>query len=560
MNPDPVAPPTARDYLRILGRRWWVVVLAIVLLTLAGVVYSNKGPTIYKSSSEVRFASGAASSVDINSSNRANSGTADRDVLTEVEVIKARKFRDAITERMSLGKKAIKQVKVSNVLNTNAIKITIGMADKDLAAKVANEYATVYLDQVTALQADQTKKQTASILAQLNSYQKQVATKQAQILAEAKRVDALAPAYLAAGQPAPRGSSQLDVYTSELAQLVPVYTGLQQQYGQLLVATAASQPTVRQIGDAIPATSKSQPQPLKDGLVGFVLGIIFGIIGAFAFELLSDRIRTRQDVERFSRLPVLAMVPRKGQRSSSGRPVALASPGSAGAEAYRAARAGVQFLSMSAPMRRILVGGLTPKDRQDVAAANLAVTLAAAGSRVVLVDADLRAGQIHERFGLTRGSGLTSVLLGDAPLAEALRPVEVPGGALRVLSTGPLPPNPADLVASESLSKVLAQLAESADYVVVSSPPLLPYNDALALARHADGVIMVATARRTRRRQLADGAAKLQRVGAPAVGVVLDRGARGADAYEASVGRIHVGDSHTDDQHAGRPAPAPSGL
>jgi succinoglycan biosynthesis transport protein ExoP len=139
------------------------------------------------------------------------------------------------------------------------------------------------------------------------------------------------------------------------------------------------------------------------------------------------------------------------------------------------------------------------------------------------------------------------VLLGDTPLAEALRPVEVPGGALRVLATGPLPPNPADLVASESLATVLAQLADGADFVVVSSPPLLPYNDALSLARNSDGVIMVATARRTRRRQLADGAAKLQRVDAPSVGVVLDRGSRGADAYESSIGRIHIGDTHGDE-------------
>ena len=323
------------------------------------------------------------------------------------------------------------------------------------------------------------------------------------------------------------------------------------------MSNAAQQATVRQISDAIPATHASQPQPVKDGLVGFVLGLVFGIVGAFVFELLGDKVRSRQDVERFSRLPVLAMVPRKGQRGGGGRPVALTNPASAAAEAYRAARAGVQFLSMQAPMRRILIAGLTPKDRQDVAAANLAVTLAAAGARVVLVDADLRGGKLHERFGLTPGNGLTTVLLEDTPLTDALRPVEVPGGALRVLTTGALPPNPADLVASESLTKVLAQLAEGADYVVISAPPLLPFNDALSLARHTDGVIIVATAKSTRRRQLADGAAKLQRVGAPAVGVVLDRGSRGADAYEATVGRVHLGNAHPDDIPP-TPAHAPS--
>ncbi|MDQ1466214.1 MAG: tyrosine-protein kinase [Actinomycetota bacterium] len=556
MNPDPIAPPTARDYLRILARRWWVVVLGIVGFAALGVLYSYRGPTIYKSSSEVRFTSGGTSSVAVNSSSHANSGTADRDVLTEVEVIKAPRFKNHIIDLLHLGPKAIKQVNVSNILNTNAIKITIGTAQKALSVQVADEYAKVYVSAVQAQQAALTKQQTASTLNLLNASKKQVTDLQTLIQTEARRIDALA-ATTPVGQARPTTSPTLTVLTSQLSSIIPAYTTLQQQYGDLLVANATSQPTVRQISDAVLPTKQSQPQPVKYGIVGLLLGIILGIAGAFGFELLTDKVRTRQDVERFSRLTVLAMVPRRRRgRGASGRPVALTDPGSASAEAYRGARAGVQFLSMRTPLRRILVTGLRAKDHQDIAAANLAVTLAGAGSRVVLVDADLRSGELHERFGLTRGNGLTTVLLGDTPLTEALRAVEVPGGALRVLTTGPVPPNPADLIASDSLATVLADLAKGADFVVVSSPPLLPFNDALSLARHADAVIMVTTARRTRRRQLADGAAKLARIGAPAIGVILDRGTRGADAYEATVGRVHIGgDALADDAP---PAPAAS--
>jgi Uncharacterized protein involved in exopolysaccharide biosynthesis len=108
MNPDPVAPPTARDYFRILARRWWVVVAGIVGFAIIGVAYSYRGPTIYKASSEVRFTSGGTNSVAVNSSSRANSGTADRDVLTEVEIIKAPRFKNHIIDVMHLQKKAIK--------------------------------------------------------------------------------------------------------------------------------------------------------------------------------------------------------------------------------------------------------------------------------------------------------------------------------------------------------------------------------------------------------------------------------------------------------------------
>ena len=208
-----------------------------------------------------------------------------------------------------------------------------------------------------------------------------------------------------------------------------------------------------------------------------VLGVVLGIAGACGFTLIAAEIRGRQ-------------------------------------EARRVARGGVKFLSLRAPMRSILVTGLHATDHHDIAAATLATTLAATGTRVVLVDADLRSGQIHERFGLPRGDGLATVLLGDMALADALRAVEVPGGALRLLTAGPKPSNPADLVASEALGTLFAELAAAADYVVVSSPPLLPHSDALTLARHADAVVMVATVRRARRREREAGHAKLAQIGA----------------------------------------------
>ncbi|HEY5011841.1 MAG TPA: polysaccharide biosynthesis tyrosine autokinase [Acidimicrobiia bacterium] len=547
MSPDPVAPPTVRDYMRILGRRWWVVVIGIVGFTALLVAYSYHGPTIYKATSEVRFSSGDTTSVAVNAGNRSSAGSASQEVLTEVEVIKSPNFKNRIIDAMKLGKKSIKQVNVGNVLSTNAIKISIGMSTANQAVLVADQYASTYVHEAQLLQAQLTKGRTASTAAQLATVKRQVDGLTTAISTEAKRIDAADQSLVAAGKTPLRTSALLTSLESQLNQSLPGYTALQQQYFQILQANAAAQPTVALIADAQKPTTPSQPTPVKYGIIGAFLGIIFGIAGAFGFELLTDKVRSRQDVERFSRLPVLATVPRRGKRGDANRPVSLTAPASARAEAYRAARSGVQFLSMRAPMSRIVVAGLRAKDHQDVAAANLAVTLASAGARVVLVDVDLRGGQLHDRFGLTRGNGLTSVLLGDSTLAEVLRPVEVAGGALRVLSTGPLPPNPADLVASDSLAAVLSQLADGADFVVISAPPLLPFNDALALARHADGVIMVATARRTRRRQLADGSAKLRRIGAPTIGVILDGGTRGADTYESSIGSVQMGEVRGDD-------------
>jgi capsular exopolysaccharide synthesis family protein len=534
------APPPFSDYLRIVVRRWWVVLLGIVFGALLLLAYTYKNGKIFNSSSEVRVESGLSTSTGSSSSKVGTStGSQNADILTFIEVIKAARFENHIIAQNHLKTNGIQTVSVGNPTGTNAIKITIGMKNSQKAAFVANQYAHLFVAEVTAQQAALTTARNASTNAALHKLQAQVNSITAAINTEAKRIDAQDIALVQAGKTPLRTSALLTSLQAELQQVVPTYSNALQTAIANQVATASAEPVVDQISDATPAKTPISPDPKKYGVVGVLVGLILGIGAAFVVELLADKVRTRPDVERFSRLPVLATVPRKGP-GETGRPVALADPTSDKAEAYRSVRAGLQSLSVRTPMKRILLAGLRPDDRQDVAAANLAVTLAGGGARVVLVDADLRAGQLHDRFGLTRGDGLTAVLNGDTPLADALRPVEVPGGALRVLTTGKLPANPADLLSSESLSTVLAQLADGADYLVVSSPALLPYNDALSIARHADGVIMVATARSTRRRNLADGAGKLRRVGAPAVGVVLDGTGRGADAYESSLGRLQL--------------------
>ena len=340
MNQGPVAPPTVRDYLRILLRRWWVVVLGIVVFTALLVAYSYRGPTIWKATSEVRFSSGD-SAVAVNSGNKVSSGSASQEVLTEVEVIKSPNFKNAIIAKMSLGKKAIKQVSVSNVLSTNAIKISIGMSTPAQAVAVADQYANTYVQQVEAQQTELTKERTASTQAQLSSVKKTVDSLTAAINTEAKRIEAQDATLVAQGKQALRTSALLVTLQAQYNQAIPGLTALQTQYFQVIQANAAAQPVVAKIADAQTPTTKSQPTPVKYGLVGAFLGIIFGIAGAFGFELLTDKVRTRQDVERFSRLPVLATVPRRGAGGATGRPVALENPASRKAEAYRAARAGV---------------------------------------------------------------------------------------------------------------------------------------------------------------------------------------------------------------------------
>jgi capsular exopolysaccharide synthesis family protein len=218
--------------------------------------------------------------------------------------------------------------------------------------------------------------------------------------------------------------------------------------------------------------------------------------------------------------------------------VTLVQPQSPRAEAYRALRASIQFVRMRGALDRIVIAGISPSDPTESTAANLAVSLAASGTRVGLVDVDMRAGHLHERFERANSPGLTTVLLGDSELDAAIRRIDVPAGELLFLPGGGRPPNPADLVALEALDTLFDEIAKDVDVLLLSAPAVLPYSDAVTLAAHADGIVLVATARRTRRRELAAAAARLRRVGAPAIGVVLDGRGHDDTGFNPSIGEL----------------------
>jgi non-specific protein-tyrosine kinase len=198
--------------------------------------------------------------------------------------------------------------------------------------------------------------------------------------------------------------------------------------------------------------------------------------------------------------------------------ITLVNPRSAVAEAYRTLRTNIQFSSLDEPLRTLLVASASADEGKSTTLANLAVTFAQAGRRTILVDSDLRRPSLHAIFGMPNDQGLTTMLLQDdapAPLVET--PIE----GLRLLASGPIPPNPSELLASRRLEGAIARLRDDADLVLFDSPPALAVSDAAVLSRRVDGVVLVVRAGKTRREHAARARQVLERAGARLLGVVL---------------------------------------
>ncbi len=198
--------------------------------------------------------------------------------------------------------------------------------------------------------------------------------------------------------------------------------------------------------------------------------------------------------------------------------ITITDPRSPVAEAYRRLRTNLEFASLDSSLRTLLVTSAGPDEGKSTTLSNLAVSIAQAGRRVILVDGDLRHPRLHELFGLDNRQGLTTVVgqaSGDIPLQES----GVNG--LRVLAAGPLPDIPADLIASPAVETLIATLREQADIVLFDAPPVVVVTDAAVLASKVDGVLLVINAGRTRREYAQRAKALLAQVHARVVGAVL---------------------------------------
>jgi capsular exopolysaccharide synthesis family protein len=200
--------------------------------------------------------------------------------------------------------------------------------------------------------------------------------------------------------------------------------------------------------------------------------------------------------------------------------IALSDPRSPAAEAYRTLRTNIMFSSLDKPLRTLLVTSTAADEGKSTTIANLAVTMAQSEQRVILVDCDLRRPSLHTLFGLPQEPGLTSMILDQGEGEPPLQRTQVPG--LLLLSSGPLPPRPADILGSKRMEATTARLRELADIVLFDTPPVIAVTDAAVLAARVDGVLLVLRAGHTRRDRAREARMLLDKVKANIVGVVLN--------------------------------------
>lgn len=285
-----------------------------------------------------------------------------------------------------------------------------------------------------------------------------------------------------------------------------------------------------------PATAPqdpANPNPVRNLALATVLGLLLGLGLAVLRDILDTQVRGEVDIARVTGEPVIGTI--TYDKDAPAHPLVIElDPHSPRAESFRALRTNLLYLDPDDQPTTFLVTSSVPNEGKSTTAANLALTIAETESTVCLIEGDLRRPRLLDYLGLENAVGLTDVLVGRAELADVLQPYV---GGLSVLGCGPVPPNPSELLGSDSMRKLLDRLEAEFDYVIIDAPPLLAVTDAAILSTIADGALVIVGAGVARRDELERALAALERVGGEVLGIVANRlPSKGPDAYQYSYG------------------------
>ena len=392
--------------------------------------------------------------------------------------------------------------------------------------------------------------------AQLEAFQKEQDSEQNRLLAQAKENFVIAKAS------EERILESLDVQKTEAYKMRDdlveytlrqrefesnrtLYEGLLQRLRTAGVEAGLESLEIDIVDPAVSAAAPTLRSKTTIVITALVVGATLGIILIFILDSLDTGIRSIADIESITQLPSLAIVPKVKRPGGEAPPNAsmaqksletITSPKSQFSESIRSLRTSLLLSVTGRAPRYILFTSATPAEGKTTISTNSAVVLAQGGTRVLLIDADMRRPAVHPRFGLSGKVGLSTLLTGGSSFAETVQSVpEVP--SLDIIASGPVPPFPAELLGSDAMRSMLANAAAIYSYIVIDSPPILSVTDGVILARDADAVVLVVRHGKSSKHIIRRARDLLIRAGAPITGIVLNAVDLNSPEYQGYYGK-----------------------
>lgn len=561
-----------RQYLDIVKRRKWLIIEAVILVGLAAGIASSVRTPSYQATARVLLRPSDPSEV-LDPADAARAGNdPDRYVEGQKNLVQSEGVtREALKSLPGVTATEVEQrVSVSQGGQSDVLNVAARDEDPIRARDLANAVAKGYIENrrqtaVAGLQrvADDIEAKLTSILARIAELDVQVASLPGGAGATpglqapaASGTPPSQPADPARGTDAGGTPTTVESLKAARYALAVQYEELYGRQQQLLIEIGLKRGEAELIAEAKTSTAPVSPRPTRDGLLGAVVGLLLGTGIVFLREQLDDRVRSASEIERITGLPLLARLPYDDETAKGTSGVVVVDrPNTPLSEAMRSLRTSIQYLGVDQAIKVIVITSAVPGEGKSLVAANLAAVFAKADYRTLLISADLRRSSINDLFGeIGPSAGLTGIMTpfglngttaganghgntagpdmhgkDEKATVDALLKTPVPG--LLLLPSGPTPPNPAEMLGSRRMARVLAELSSVADVIVIDTPPLLPVTDAAVLASQADGVILVTAINESRRDATQRAMAMLEGTGARLLGTVVNKMPSPRDGY-----------------------------
>lgn len=491
-----------RDYLNIVRARKWVIIQAVVIVTLTAMIASVLQRPIYEGEAKLLISETGASTELFTSLGLDISSQAERGLQTQVQLMQVRPLLENTIRSLDLGltpEQLAEKITVSAVGQTNIVTVVARDNDSEVASRIANTLA----EEFVAWSRDYRRE---SINAAADEVASRLEVAKSDILDLGRKI---------------QSEGKSDELSAELAIATGNYTTLAAKLEELRINAQLETGSGRVVSPAVVSEDPVEPSPLRNSALGLAVGLLFGLGMAFLYEYLDNTIKSSEEAEKLLGVPVLGIIPaERYEKDERRRASIITNPSSAAAEAYRVLRNNLDYINFEHDIKTLLITSAAPAEGKSTVAANLAAGLSQAGKKVVLVACDFRKPTTAQFFGVKNLIGLSDVLTGAHSLKSALqRPMD--NLDLLVLTSGKLPPNPSELLGSEKMRAALEELKDWADWVIIDTPPLLAVADGAAVARYTDGVLLVTKAMSSTREAVKKAGEMLESAGGRPIGSVV---------------------------------------
>jgi len=489
-------------YIEVLRRFRWLLVISTLVFILGAVGVDANRTKMYTAQAQLQLVS---QNLGSNGTKVPLSGT---DIATAIQVAGSKVI--AAEASSSLGSQ-IPSVSVRAIGLSAVIQFIATSQYPEVAARTVNLFANAYISYTG-------KQFRSQVLAQEDTLSRQRDAAQELISKLELKLQTTTTAPSASG-------SHLSVAQLELQNAASELQNIENSLSTLALSLEQSPSGGILTGPASPPTTPTSPKPLRDIPLAGLMGLLFGFSIAIGLDSRDDHIRTSDQLQKsFESVPVLGEIPKFDKWTDEDRFKIIFNhrPDSLPSEAYRSLRTTLQFLGMDAGQGKMVqITSPNSNEGKSTTSVNLAVSLADDGKKVVLVSGDLRRPQIHKYFNLENDEGLSDVLSGAASLTSVLRVSEV-NPRLNTINSGPIPPNPSELLGSERSGQILNELKKQFDFVIIDTPPILPVTDALVISRYADAIIFIVNSRDSRSRDIKESLDRIKSVSSRVDGFVLN--------------------------------------